>query len=81
MTTPLSTLELQLAELTLHRVALLNRVPLEEVRRSITVAITAGRENPDPEVRARWAEAPFGDRMPTPEEFVAWCARMVATND
>lgn len=36
----------------------------EDVEREIQIAIDSGFDNPDPEVRAEWAEVPFKRRAP-----------------
>ena len=76
MTNSITRAELKKAERSLKRVAVQQGVSLDEVRESIKEAIAAAMANPDPVARSRWA-VPFGDKVPSPEEFVAWCAREV----
>lgn len=68
--------ELQRAKQSLNLVAKREGKTLEEVRSDVKRAIAEARSNPDPAVRARWALSPFSGREPSPEEFVAWCAKM-----
>ena len=77
MTNSITRAELKKTERSLKRVAVQQGVSLDEVRESIKEAIAAAMANPDPVARSRWAAAPFGDKVPSPEEFVAWCAREV----
>lgn len=77
MTNSITWAELKKAERSLKRVAAQQGVSLDEVWESIKEAIAAAMANPDPVARSRWAAAPFGDKVPSPEEFVAWCAREV----
>ena len=47
-------------------------VPESEVRAEMMAAMQAGMENPDSEVRARWASIQWRGKEPTVEEFIAW---------
>ncbi len=73
----LTLVDLQNAERSLQEVARREKKPLEEVLDGIRETITEAMSNPDPQIQARWAESPFLDRVPTPEEFIAWCAKQV----
>ncbi len=69
--------EIMSARRSLQELARRKRTTLDSVLREINEAIAEMRANTDPQVRAKWAESPFADRAPSPEEFVAWCAKLV----
>ena len=69
--------EIREAELSLRQVAARNHISYSKVKSEITIAITAAKKSQDPAVMANWASSPFYDRTPTPEEFVAWCTRLI----
>ena len=69
--------EILSARRSLQELARRKRTTLDSVLREINEAIAEMRANPDPQVRAKWAESPFADRAPSPEEFIAWCAKLV----
>lgn len=68
--------EILVARRSLQEMARRERRSLDKILNEINETIAEARANTDPKVRAAWALAPFGDRTPTPEEFIAWCARM-----
>lgn len=43
-----------------------------EVRAEMEIAMMAGYNNPDLDVREEWAKAPFRGQTPTVEEFLIW---------
>lgn len=53
----------------IEMVAKQHGVSKAEVRREMELAIESARENPDPDAQAYFTEL-FGDRTPTPEEFI-----------
>ena len=59
------------------RIAAAHNCTVDEVKAEITNAIKAGLQNPDPEVRGKWAEMPRAGEIPTPEEVIAFCVREV----
>ena len=69
--------ELNSARKAIAALAVRDGVPESIVREQITEAIKAAMENPDPAVQARWKDTPFDGAAPTPEEFIALCAREV----
>lgn len=81
MTTIITEMELQNARRSLKKVASCEGVPLQIVMENVTDAIQQARLNPDPQVRAMWSASPFSDRCPSPEEFVAWCAKLAENMD
>lgn len=77
MENTLTLAEILSARRSLQELARRKRTTLDSVLHEINEAITEMRANTDPQVRAKWAESPFADRAPSPEEFVAWCAKLV----
>jgi len=77
MSSELTLKEIMVARRSIQESARRSRQPLEKVLNEMRDGIAEAMANPDPQVRAKWAEAPFGGRVPSPEEFVAWCARLV----
>ena len=69
--------ELKAAASIIRRIARQHHVSEEQVRSDMTEAMNAGRNNPDPEVQARWATFRFSGKEPTVEEFILWTAGMV----
>jgi len=69
--------EILVARRSLQEVARRERKPLKAIMDEINEAIAEMRANTDPSVMAQWAQSPFADRAPSPEEFVAWCTRLV----
>lgn len=51
-------------------------VSVEECRREMEIAISYARNNPDLEKRKRFCEI-FGERTPTPEEFIMTVAKII----
>lgn len=47
-----------------------------EAEREMMKSIQQGRENPDPQARAKWIKM-FGDRTPSVEEFINAIAKEV----
>ena len=60
----------QKARCAIREIARSQRVSEAEVRAEIKIAMMTGYNNPDPAVQAEWAKAPFGNRVPTVEEFL-----------
>ena len=54
----------------LERVAVLNGVSVEEVRREIGLAIMEGMSNPDPETKAQWAGMESNRGILSPEDVI-----------
>ncbi|HNX13378.1 MAG TPA: sporulation initiation factor Spo0A [Oscillospiraceae bacterium] len=54
----------------LEKVALLNGVTVEEVRREIGMAIMEGMSNPDPKAKANWAEMEADHGILSPEDVI-----------
>ena len=69
--------ELRKARESITMTAIEYGVPEAEVRAEMKKAMDAGRRDPDPAVQARWATFRYKGPEPTPEEFIAWCARAV----
>lgn len=65
------------AQKAIREIARSERISEAEVRNEMEIAILAGYNNPDPAVRAEWAKAPFGERIPTVEEFISWMASRI----
>ena len=61
----------------IKKVAKENNISEKEVREEMLKAIRAGRENPDPEVQARWNELFPDGKEPTPEEFIKTIAQYI----
>ena len=80
MANDLSWGELMIARAGIKETAKREGRPVEEVRKGIREAIAEARKSTDPRTAAKWADSPFGDRDPLPEEFVAWCARLLREN-
>lgn len=66
----------QIAKKTLEAIAKKNGTSIEAVKREIDFAIAAARENSDPKVQAFWNSVPHKGEVPTPEEFIAYIAKM-----
>ena len=67
----------QKARRAIRAIARSQRVSEAEVRAEMEIAMMAGYNNPDPAVQAEWAKAPFGNRVPTVEEFLTWIASRI----
>ena len=61
----------------IKRIARENNIPEERVRADMKEAMNAGRNNPNPEVQARWASFDFTGEEPTVEEFILWVASLI----
>ncbi len=66
--------ELKAAAGIITQIARAHHVPEEQVRSGMREAINAARNDPDPEVQARWAAFHYAGAEPTPEEFILWLA-------
>lgn len=77
MSSELTLKEVMVARRSIQESARRSRQPLEKVLDEMREGIAEAMASPDPQVQAKWAEAPFGGGVPSPEEFVAWCARQV----
>lgn len=64
------------AQKALEAVAEKNQISLEEARHEIQSAIAAARENCDPGAQAFWNSVPSKSEIPTPEEVIAYIARI-----
>lgn len=64
------------AQKSLEAVARKKGVSVEEVKREIEFVITIARENPDPKIQAFWNSVPHKDKVPTPEEVIAYIAEI-----
>ena len=53
----------------IERIAAKYNVSSEKAREEMQIAINNARNNPNPETQAYFTEL-FGDRTPTPEEFI-----------
>jgi len=51
-------------------------IPVSEVVREMEIAIEDAKNNPEPEKRAEFKKL-FGDKTPTPEEFIFTVAKKV----
>ena len=58
----------------LKKIAKKYGVSEEEVRRDISLATSAARENPDPQIQKFWDSIPSKGEKPTPEEVIAHIA-------
>ena len=67
----------QKARRAIREIARSQRVSEAEVRAEMEIAMMAGYNNPDSAVQAEWAKAPFGNRVPTVEEFLSWCVERI----
>lgn len=61
----------------IEMVAKQHGVSKAEVRREMELAIADARNNPDPDAQAYFAKL-FGDRTPTPEEFIKKVSRVAS---
>lgn len=61
----------------IKQIAAKNHTTVSEVRRSLEELIADAMANPDPVIRARWANCPSDGEVPTPEDFLFWTAEMV----
>ena len=73
--------ELRSAKRAIERSAALVGETSRQFRLELMKAIDASRRSEDPSVMAEWAAFGFAREKPTPEEFVAWCARRVIENN
>ncbi len=53
----------------LQEIARVHGISVTEVRKEMVASIKEARNNPDPEKQAEFKKY-FGDRTPTPEEFI-----------
>ena len=77
MSSELTLKEIMVARRSIQESARRSRQPLEKVLNEIREGIAEAMASTDPQVQTKWAEAPFGGGVPSPEEFVAWCARQI----
>ncbi len=63
----------------LERVAALNGVSVEEVRREIGIAIMEGMSSYDPDTKAHWAEMESERGMLSPEDVIDCLAQRAQT--
>lgn len=73
----LDKLALKKASRAIQQIAREQRITEAEVRAEMEAAILDAYNNPDPAVKVEWAKAPFAGRIPTVEEFIAWCAEKI----
>lgn len=69
--------ELEAARRTIEALARREQTSAANVRASITEAMMAGWNNPDPKVQAVWKQIPCAGERPTPEELIVWAKRRV----
>ena len=69
--------ELEYAAIIIRRIAQEHHVPEAEVRSEMYEAMKVGRNNPDPEVQARWRTFQFAGDEPTVEEFILWTSSQI----
>lgn len=60
----------------IRQIAKKHQVTEEEVRRDMKEAMDAARNNPDPEVQARWKTFNYNGDEPKLEEFILWIASL-----
>lgn len=68
--------ELKIAADTIRQIAWEHHMPEARVRADMEEAMNAGRNDPDPVIRARWADFHYAGAEPTLEEFILWVAGM-----
>jgi len=61
----------------IKKIARQNHVSEAQVRADMQEAMNAGKNNPDPAMRARWSTFDYAGTEPTLEEFILWIAAMV----
>ena len=66
------------AQRAIRQIARSQGITEAEVRAEMEIAMLEGYNSIDPAVQAEWAKAPFGERVPTTEEFIAWCVNRLA---
>lgn len=71
-----SSRELEEAKAIIKKLARQSGVSEEEMREEIKLAMEIGRSNPDPEVKAKWAEFDYAGSEPSIEEFVLWVSEL-----
>lgn len=62
-------------EMLLERLARVNGVTVEDMRKKIAARISAGMDDPDPERRAQWEHIPHAGELPTPEEWLEYVVK------
>lgn len=62
------------AKKAIRRIAMRERVTVEEVHKQMKLAILAGLCNQDSAVQARWKKIPCEGEVPTPGELIAYLA-------
>lgn len=50
---------------------------VEDVIDAMQEALIIGSNNPDPTVQEFWKQIPMKDKIPSPEEFIMWAAKMI----
>lgn len=68
---------LKLAAQAIQVVALENHMSEEMVREQLMSMILEGMSSEDPKDRKRWERIPRAGKIPTPEEFIAFCSEML----
>ena len=81
MSSELTLKEIMVTRRSIQESARRSRQQLEKVLNEMQKGIAEAMANPSPQVQAKWAEAPFCGRVPSPEEFAAWCARMARESE
>ena len=69
--------ELKRAAAHIRRLARENGLSEEDMRAEMKAAMDAGRNNPDPDVQAKWAGFKYSGPEPTVDEFVLWVSSLV----
>lgn len=62
-------------EMLLERLARVNGVTVEDMRKKIAARISAGMDDPDSERRAQWERIPHAGKLPTPEEWLEYAVK------
>lgn len=68
---------LKTAAKALREIALREHVPVEVIREQIQGIILEWMESTDPQAQEHREKIPRAGEIPTPEEFVAYCAELV----
>lgn len=68
---------LEIAENAIKKLAQRDGVTVEYVRTQMKIAMLNGLCSEDPKIKAYWQSIPCEGDVPTPEEFIAYTAKVV----
>lgn len=70
-------IDLSLAENAIDQIAKREGVSVEHIKTEMKIAMINGLCSNDPKVKSFWDSIPRKDAVPTPEEFIAFTAKII----